>query len=229
MAAGSVAVVLLAGGVGKRMGAPMPKQYLELGGKPIAAHSLVVFAGLPEVGEVVVVCEPEYRELFLAHAGGREIKFALPGAERQDSVQSGLAEASPGATLVAVHDSARPLVTPAEIRACLADAAEHGAAVLGVPVKPTIKECGESGFVTATLQRARLWEVQTPQVVRPELLRRGFELVAREGLEVTDDVSVVEALGEPVKVTLGQYTNIKVTTPDDMSVAERFLSERAAA
>ena len=142
---------------------------------------------------------------------------------------NGFAATRPDAALVAIHDSARPLVTAEEVRACLADASEHGAAVLGVPVKPTIKEEDGSGFVARTLQRSLLWEVQTPQVMRPGLLRAGFELVEREGLEVTDDVSIIEALGEPVKLTRGEYTNIKVTTPDDMSVAEGFLAERVKA
>ena len=225
---GSVSVVLLAGGVGKRMGAAMPKQYLPLRGKPIALHSLAVFEALPEVAEVVVVCDPAYRDLFEA-AATTPLKFAEPGAERQDSVSNGLARISAASALVAVHDSARPLVTGGEVQACIGDALEHGAAVLGVPVKPTIKEADGAGFVAKTLQRSLLWEVQTPQIVRPALLRAGFELVAAEGLEVTDDVSVVEALGEPVKITLGRYTNIKVTTPDDMSVAEGFLAEREAA
>eukprot|EP00211_Chloroparvula_japonica_P015700 CAMPEP_0119140330 /NCGR_PEP_ID=MMETSP1310-20130426/29044_1 /TAXON_ID=464262 /ORGANISM="Genus nov. species nov., Strain RCC2339" /LENGTH=195 /DNA_ID=CAMNT_0007131679 /DNA_START=8 /DNA_END=591 /DNA_ORIENTATION=+ len=195
----------------------MPKQYLPLRGKPIALHSLELFLEMPEVGEIVVVCDPSYRDVFEGAAPAGALKFALPGAERQDSVLSGLSASSPEAALVAIHDSARPLVTREEVVACLQDALEHGAAVLGVQVKPTIKEADADGFVAQTLQRARLWEVQTPQVVRPALLRAGFELVAREGLEVTDDASIVEALGEPVRLTPGRYTNIKVTTPDDMS------------
>lgn len=102
-----------------------------------------------------------------------------------------------------------------------------GAAVLGVPVKPTIKEVDGDMMVEQTLQRAKLWEVQTPQCIRPELLREGFRLVKEKGLEVTDDVSIIEALGLPVRVTPGAYTNIKVTTPDDMAVAEKFIDEAA--
>lgn len=232
VADGSVSAVLLAGGVGKRMGAAIPKQYLELLGQPIATYSLVTFATMPQIGEVIVVCEPSYREVFEeCHARLQRkvpLKFALPGKERQDSVFSGLQAVREGAALVAVHDSARPLMDAADVARCLCDAAEVGAAVLGVPVKPTIKEVGGDGLVVKTLQRALLWEVQTPQVIEPGLLRAGFELVARESLEVTDDVSIIEAMGRPVRVTPGSYTNIKVTTPDDMSIAERFLSERKA-
>jgi 2-C-methyl-D-erythritol 4-phosphate cytidylyltransferase len=230
---GSVSLVLLAGGVGKRMGAPIPKQYLELLGAPVATYSLRTFAAMPAVGELVVVCEPEWRAVFEeCHATlprRPPLSFAAPGAERQDSVLSGLRAISPAAALVAVHDSARPLVTPAEATAVFLDAAACGAAVLGVPVKQTIKEVAADGLVVKTLDRAALWEVQTPQVVRPALLRAGFELVAARGLEVTDDVSIVEALGEPVRVTPGAYTNIKVTTPEDMAVAEKLLQEAGSA
>jgi 2-C-methyl-D-erythritol 4-phosphate cytidylyltransferase len=225
----SVSLVLLAGGVGKRMGAAIPKQYLELRGQPIATYSMAMFAGMPTIGEIVVVCEPEWKDVFeKCYAGlARKppLKFAQPGAERQDSVFNGLQEISKSAALVAVHDSARPLITAKDATACFVDAMRVGAAVLGVPVKPTIKEVDADKKVVKTLKRALLWEVQTPQVIRPELLRAGFELVAKENLEVTDDVSIVEALGEPVLITPGAYTNIKVTTPDDMSIAERFLDE----
>ena len=103
-----------------------------------------------------------------------------------------------------------PLIRADDVRACAADAASVGAAVLAVPVKPTIKEVDDDGRVVRTLDRARLWEAQTPQCVKVELLRKGFEFVATNNLAVTDDVSVVEALGEPVAITRGAYTNIKV-------------------
>ncbi len=131
----------------------------------------------------------------------------------------------PEATLVAIHDSARPMMDADDVRKCISDALAVGAAVLGVPVKPTIKEVNPDGTVVATLQRSKLWEVQTPQVIRPGLLKEGFALVQSEGLEVTDDVSIIEAMGKPVRVTPGSYTNIKVTTPDDLLIAEKFLGE----
>ncbi|WIA14520.1 hypothetical protein OEZ85_003039 [Tetradesmus obliquus] len=227
---GSVSVVLLAGGVGKRMGASIPKQYLELKGQAIATYSLLMFGAMREVGEVVIVCDPSWRYIFEEHFDklpqGLQVKWALPGAERQDSVFNGLQQISAGSAIVAVHDSARPLVTAADASQCMLDGFVVGAAVLGVPVKPTIKEVGENNMVEKTLNRAKLWEVQTPQCIRPELLQEGFRLVKEKGLEVTDDVSIIEAMGLPVKITKGAYTNIKVTTPDDMSVAEKFLQEQ---
>lgn len=224
---GSVSVVLLAGGVGKRMGAPIPKQYLELRGKPIATYSLETFSKMPCIGEVVVVCEAEWRHVFeecQERIGKvKDLKFAQPGAERQDSVCNGLQAISDSAELVAIHDSARPLIKINDTMKCILDAMEVGAAVLGVPVKPTIKEADENGMVVKTLKRSVLWEVQTPQVIRPKMLLDGFKLVKKNNLEVTDDVSIIEAMGNPVRITKGDYTNIKVTTPEDMMVAEGFL------
>lgn len=226
-------MVLLAGGVGKRMGAAIPKQYLELCGQPIATYSLETFARMREVGEIIIVCDPSWRDLFEKRFSGlpkhMAFKWALPGAERQDSVFNGLQQVRSGAVLVAVHDSARPLVTAADCSRCMLDGYAVGAAVLGVQVKPTIKEVDKDLMVIKTLQRSKLWEVQTPQCIRPELLKAGFDLVKSQSLEVTDDVSVIEAMGKPVKITPGAYTNIKVTTPDDMAVAEKFLDERKPA
>lgn len=227
----SVSVVLLAGGKGKRMGVTMPKQYLPLLGQPIALYSFYTFCQMNQVKEIIVVCDSSYKDVF--EDASEEIsiglKFALPGKERQDSVFSGLQEIDGSSELVCVHDSARPLVSAGDIEKVLTDGWLHGAAVLGVPVKATIKEANRESFVVKTLDRKTLWEMQTPQVMKPELLRKGFELVNRNHLEVTDDVSIVEHLKHPVYITEGSYTNIKVTTPDDLLLAERILSMEVGA
>ncbi|XP_071729795.1 2-C-methyl-D-erythritol 4-phosphate cytidylyltransferase, chloroplastic-like [Rutidosis leptorrhynchoides] len=221
----SVSVVLLAGGKGKRMGASMPKQYLPLLGQPIALYSFYIFSKMPEVKEIVVVCDPSYQDIFedARETINVDLKFALPGKERQDSVYSGLQTIDSKSELVCIHDSARPLVTSNDVEKVLKDGLRVGASVLGVPAKATIKEGNSESFVVKTLDRKTLWEMQTPQVIKPELLKKGFELVNREGLEVTDDVSIVEHLKHPVYITEGSYTNIKVTTPDDLLLAERIL------
>lgn len=223
----SVSVILLSGGQGKRMGANMPKQYIPLLGTPIALHSLRTFCRMKEVKEVIVVCDPSYRNVFEDSIENLQIpiKFACPGKERQDSVFNGLQEIDRDSELVCVHDSARPLVSSKDVKKVLEDAAVHGAAVLGVPVKATIKEASSDSFVVKTLDRKTLWEMQTPQVMEPNLLKDGFDLVKRDGLEVTDDVSIVEYLKHPVYITEGSYTNIKVTTPDDLLLAERLMNE----
>mmetsp|Transcript_67991 Transcript_67991/g.197037 ORF Transcript_67991/g.197037 Transcript_67991/m.197037 type:complete len:297 (+) Transcript_67991:96-986(+) len=241
-----VGFVVLAGGTGSRMKANMPKQYLPLRGKPVLHHSLELFLDrLPEycksqgVGSpehVVLVMDPTYQPEYQAfidkYPEGR-LSFANPGEERQGSVENGLnklVEVSGGkCKFSAIHDSARPLVTIDEVCNVVGDAKEHGAAVLGVPCKATIKESEDGAFVLRTIPRARLWEVHTPQVVEIDTLLRGFKKVADEDLEVTDDVSIVEALGEPVKLTRGEYTNLKITTPEDMDVAAAILEDRAKA
>ncbi|KMZ60394.1 2-C-methyl-D-erythritol 4-phosphate cytidylyltransferase [Zostera marina] len=221
----SVSVVLLAGGKGKRMGANMPKQYLSLLGQPIALYSFYIFSRMIEVKEMIVVCDPSYKSLFLDAMEGLDmvVKFAIPGKERQDSVFNGFQETDDNSELVCIHDSARPLIFTEDIKKVFKDAKANGAAVLGVPTKATIKEADCRSFVVKTLDRKTLWEMQTPQVIEPNLLRNGFELVNRECLEVTDDVSIVEHLNHPVYITKGSYTNIKVTTPDDLLLAERIL------
>ncbi|KAI4367388.1 hypothetical protein MLD38_023131 [Melastoma candidum] len=222
----SVSVILLAGGSGKRMGASIPKQYLPLLGQPIALYSLYTFSEMSEVKEIVVVCDPSYKDIFedVKQNIPVGLKFALPGKERQDSVYNGLQEIDWESELVCIHDSARPLILRGDVEKVLKDGYRIGAAVLGVPVKATIKEADSGSFVVKTLDRKTLWEMQTPQVIKPQLLQSGFQLVNREGLEVTDDVSIVEHLKHPVYITEGSYTNIKVTTPDDLLLAERILN-----
>ncbi|KAI8026947.1 hypothetical protein LOK49_LG02G02547 [Camellia lanceoleosa] len=222
----SVSVILLAGGKGKRMGANMPKQYLPLLGQPIALYSFYTFSHMIEVKEIIVVCDPSYKDIFedIKENIHVDLKFTLPGKERQDSVYSGLQAVDVKSELVCIHDSARPLVTTGDVKKVLKDGWLNGAAVLGVPAKATIKEANSESYVVKTLDRKTLWEMQTPQVIKLELLKKGFELVNREGLEVTDDVSIVEHLKHPVYITEGSYTNIKVTTPDDLLLAERILN-----
>lgn len=239
---GDVGFVVLAGGKGSRMKANLPKQFLELRGTPILHYSLDLFLKrLPAYLEahqktvpplVVLVMDPTYQREYqpiVDRYQGR-LAFASPGVERQGSVENGLnklVELSNGqCAYAAIHDSARPLVTIKEVCDVVSDAKKTGAAVLGVPCKATIKESADGEMVLRTIPRARLWEVHTPQVIQSTLLQRGFQKVQQENLEVTDDVSIVEAMGEPVKLTLGEYTNLKITTPEDMDVATAILEER---
>ena len=209
----NVAVILLAGGKGKRMKASMPKQFLPLLGKSIFLRSLGIFRGMTTVKNIVIVLDESYRSDYddIIQAENQRIIWADPGVERQDSVFNGLCRVPDDCGIVAVHDVARPLVTPEEVNAVISDCRLYGAAVLGVPMKATVKESEDGSFVLRTIQRSRLWEIHTPQVAYKHLFLQGFEKVKRENLEVTDDVSVIEALQLPVKLTLGEYTNIKVS------------------
>mmetsp|Transcript_17948 Transcript_17948/g.18015 ORF Transcript_17948/g.18015 Transcript_17948/m.18015 type:complete len:269 (+) Transcript_17948:84-890(+) len=222
-----LAVILLAGGKGSRMKANMPKQFLPLLGKPVFMHSLDLFLKMDNVESIVIVLDESFRDEYkdLLTLDSRII-WADPGKERQDSVFNGLTQVPTTCDLVAVHDSARPLVTEKEVNDVVRDGLLYGAAVLGVPMKATVKESEDGEFVLRTIPRSRLWEIHTPQVVRRENLLRGFKKVSENNIEVTDDVSIIESLGERVRVTVGEYTNIKLTTPDDFTVAEQVLIAR---
>lgn len=214
-----ISAILLAGGTGSRMQAATPKQFLPLNGKHIFRYSLELFLSIPEINEVVVVCEPQYRHLF----ADDDVVFALPGQRRQDSVYNGLMAIASDSEYVCIHDSARPFITKETVLNVAAAAKEYGAATLGMPIKFTVKVCDNNLLVKNTPDRANIWEIQTPQVIRHDLLKKGFHQVNRDGITVTDDVSVVEVIGHPVKLVSGSYNNIKITTPDDLSFSEHLL------
>ncbi len=217
-------VILLAGGVGARMLSVLPKQYLLLQDKPVVTHSLEIFLAMPEVQEIVVVCEEAYESLFRSNPQGKHIHFARPGKRRQDSVYSGLQALSNGDhSLICIHDSARPVLEPDFVRRVVDAADLWEAAVLGVPVKSTIKVCDANRLVAQTLDRTFLWEIQTPQVIRKKLLIEAFAYVHAKELTVTDDVSMIELLGKPVKIVEGSYKNIKLTTPEDMILIQQLI------
>lgn len=222
--------VVVAAGRGTRMGASDNKPYLTLAGRPVLAHSLEAFGRSPSVESVVIVVAPGEEEK--AEAVVRELDPALRkvraivpgGAERQDSVFAGLSAL--GTEGVLVHDAARPLVTSEQIEACCREAERHGASALAVPVKDTIKVEGERGFMTATPDRSTLWAVQTPQAfVRAELLE-AHRLAKAEGAAATDDTMLLERMGRKVAIVRGDYANLKITTPEDLPIAELLLKRR---
>lgn len=219
-------VVFLSGGNGTRMGEKTPKQYLALDQKPLALHSFEVFIAMPEVSHYVVVCEEQYEQLYLSSVAekGIYLQFARPGARRQDSLFNGI-QLLKDNPLVCIHDSARPFIHVELIREVVDSALVWEAAVLGVRVKSTIKMCDGAQVVVQTPNRECLWEMQTPQVIRLQLLKEGFAYVQNHHLTVTDDVSLVELIGKPVKVVEGSYSNIKITTPDDWSYAKLVMAK----
>jgi 2-C-methyl-D-erythritol 4-phosphate cytidylyltransferase len=218
-----VSVILLAGGVGSRFGSEIPKQFLTLGHAPVALHSFEVFCSLDDISEIAIVCAPEYRALFPKPRAEISIKFALPGKRRQDSVYNGLQVLGKNTPFTCVHDAARPLITEEIARDVFAAAREHGAATVGVPVKFTLKEADASHFVRNTPDRTAIWEIQTPQVMRTDWLREGFEYVNSNHITVTDDVSLVEKLNYPVKLVNGSSRNLKITTIEDFTLLEKLL------
>ncbi len=216
----NVSVILVAGGTGSRFGSRIPKQFVLLGDKPIARHSFDLFASMPEVSQIIVVCANEHRHLFPSTT-----PFAAPGKRRQDSVQNGLSLVTSDTDFVCIHDAARPLVREQEVRHAFLRAAEVGAVALAAPVKCTIKRCDSEGRVEETLPRDQLWEVQTPQVIRTNLLRQAY-LQNKADTTVTDDLSLLEQSGQPVYLVPGDYRNLKITTPEDLDLAQKWLAQR---
>jgi 2-C-methyl-D-erythritol 4-phosphate cytidylyltransferase len=219
-------VILLAGGVGARMGTSMPKQFLQINNKIIARYSFDLLTDMPEIAEIIVVCAPPYRHLFETSQTKVAIKFALPGERRQDSVYHGFQLVSSHTELVVIHDAARPLISVEIVRRVAEAAHRYGAATAGVPVKFTIKESDGVSFVKKTPDRSRLWEIQTPQALKPDLLKQGFKKATEDGVTVTDDVALAELLQHKVKIVQGCYTNLKVTTPDDLILTQQLLNAR---
>ena len=221
-----VSVIFPAAGAGRRMKADRNKVFLELSGVPILLRTLRRFSAVPAVAELIVVVakdEVAFVEEMLEKAQGlKPWRVAQGGAERQYSIANGMAHLAADADIVLVHDAARPLVSLAAIEAVIAAAREKGAAIAAVRAKNTI-----NGRVEATPSRASLWEVQTPQGFRREILQRAYEKAAQDGFLGTDDASLVERIGAAVFVVESDYGNLKITTPEDLWMAEALLAHSA--
>jgi 2-C-methyl-D-erythritol 4-phosphate cytidylyltransferase len=211
--------ILLAGGQGTRMQSATPKQFLKVFQKPIACYSFELFLEMPEIDEIIVVCLPEFRNFFTA--GPKPVLFALPGERRQDSVFNGLQASSH--ELICIHDAARPFIDRNLVLRVLKAGQHHGAATTALPVKFTVKESDSDLFVKNTPDRTNIWEIQTPQVLHREIIARGFEYANKNAITVTDDVSLAELINKQVKIVEGSHTNIKVTIPNDLVLAELLL------
>ncbi|WP_338824378.1 2-C-methyl-D-erythritol 4-phosphate cytidylyltransferase [Neomoorella humiferrea] len=220
--------IIAAAGQGRRMGAGGNKVYMPLGDKPVLAYSLAVVEASPLVDEVIIVTRGEdirlCREIVAAGPFRKVKEIVAGGEERQDSVAAGLKAVAPPAEWVAVHDGARPFLSLALLARVVDAAGKTGAAVAALPVKETIKRGNEEGIVTATLVREGLWSVQTPQVFRREWLVDAYSKAKENGWTATDDASLVEKAGYPVRLVYGEEINIKITTPGDMILARAILA-----
>jgi len=227
----AVWAVIPAAGMGRRMGGSTSKQFLRLAGRPILAHTLDLFENHPAVDHLVLVVPAHEQDLcrrqVIAPGGYRKLRAMVDGgAERQDSVRLGLAACRAAADdLVLIHDGVRPLFDPALLGPLLAAARQAGGAIVGVPVKDTVKTV-EDGRIAGTPRRDRLWLAQTPQAFYFALIREAHARARAEGHVGTDDASLVERLGRPVAVVRGDYRNIKITTPEDLVLAEALLAAR---
>ncbi|MBS0627971.1 MAG: 2-C-methyl-D-erythritol 4-phosphate cytidylyltransferase [Verrucomicrobia bacterium] len=209
------------------MGKPIPKQYLLLKEKPIILHTLEAFLTFQDWGEIVIVCEPIYQSLFSSY-NDIPLRFAPPGKTRQDSLFSGFDALLTSPEWICIHDGARPLLKEKDLRAVIDAGKIHGAATLATPVKTTIKEVDNDLVVKKTLLREKLWSIQTPQILRKDLLQKGRNYVTEKNITVTDDVSLAELLDHPVKLVEGSDSNIKITTQEDLSLANLLLKRSYA-
>ena len=224
----SISAIIVCGGSSSRMNG-VNKLLLPLGNTNVAGRSMLAFEQCPEVGDIVVVCRERDRKelentaekLGIAKLRG----FAEGGGTRQESVFSGLKKISPETSLIAVHDGARPLVKPEQIVRTARDAEVFGAAGLGVPVKDTIKVVND-GLITDTPYRPSLYITQTPQIFKRRIYFEAVDFALEHGLDFTDDCQLAEAIGVKVCMTEGGYENIKITTPEDIKIANLLLEEQ---
>jgi 2-C-methyl-D-erythritol 4-phosphate cytidylyltransferase len=234
-----VTAILPAAGLGTRMGAETPKQFLSLDGVPILLFTLRRLAACPAITEFVIATRAEEVDSLKVNISsenlGRPVHVVRGGATRQDSVANALAQVSPEAELILVHDAVRPLVTRDQIERVIAEAAACDAAILGIPAMDTVKEVkraslpADVALVTATIPRERVVLAQTPQVFRASLLLEAFGRARSDGVSASDEAGLVERLGRDVHVVAGSDRNLKITRPGDLQLAEFYLHQERAA
>lgn len=223
--------VVPAAGMGKRMGADINKQYLLLNGVPIVARTLQVLQQCDLITGIILVTPQQEIHYCRRHVVDRYnltkvLQIVPGGAERQHSVMNGLTELEHHARptdIVLIHDGVRPFIDEQILRLAYETACEAGGALVAVPVKDTIKTI-KNGIVLATPDRSNLWQAQTPQAFRLNLLHNAYSQAVKDNFTGTDDCSLVERIGGKIKIVNGSYRNIKITTPEDLILAEAFLA-----
>jgi 2-C-methyl-D-erythritol 4-phosphate cytidylyltransferase len=224
-----ISAIIVAAGRGTRMGANVDKLWLEVAGRPVVAHTWKQFNDATCVDEIILAVrdgmQNEFAELAARFKFQKPFKLAVGGVERQDSVWNGLEAVSAKTEIVAIQDAARPCTTEKLIAATIAAARETGAAVAAQPVTDTIKETADGKNILRTLDRSKLWSVQTPQTFRLEVIRRAIAAAREQKLILTDDTAACELIGQPVRLVKGESPNPKVTVPGDLPFVERLLND----
>lgn len=219
--------IIVAAGMGKRMGANMDKLWLEVAGRPVVAHTWQKFTDAKCVDEIILVVrdgmQAEFKRLAVQFRFQKSFKLVAGGAERQDSVWNGLETVSCQTEIVAIHDAARPCVTEALIAATIEAGRETGAAVAAQPVTDTLKESADGKIISRTVDRSKLWSVQTPQTFRVGVIRNAIAAARAKNLVLTDDTAVCELIGQPVRLVSSATPNPKVTVPGDLPFVESLL------
>lgn len=226
------AAVLVAAGSSTRMGAGERKPFLRLAGRTILEHACAAFDACEAVHALVLVVHGDdverVRQLAATSPALAKVRAVVAGgAQRSDSVRIGIAATPADCEWVLVHDAARALIRTATISAALATAVQHGSALVAVPVRDTLKSAPDGEHASATVDRSKLWAAQTPQVFRRADLAAWLARAQAEGFSPTDDAALCERYVGPVPLVRGDDTNLKITTPDDLEIAEAILSRRA--
>jgi len=223
-----VYAVIVAAGKGVRMNCATRKQYLELDGLPLLSITLKAFDRCSLIDEIILVVPADdigfCIEKIIGPAGiQKKVTPVAGGLKRQDSVYKGLLAVNEKESTVVIHDGVRPFVNLSSIEECIREAFLHGACILGLPVSDTLKLADDSGYIKKTLERDSVWLAQTPQTFEYSLIRKAHERAREEGFRGTDDASLVERLGEKVRIIRGSINNIKITAPEDLVTAAAIL------
>ncbi len=224
-----VSAVVAAAGKGTRMNMDINKQYIEVCGIPVLARTLLVFEKCELIDDVVVVVNNNdifYVKQNIVEAYDlKKVKLLVAGgAQRQNSVYNGLLQLNKETDVVVIHDGARPFINNKIIAECIEAALEHGVSTVAVPVKDTIKSSEDGDYVNETLERSKLWAVQTPQAFKYDILMSAHHRAAQDGFTGTDDTVLAERLGYKTKLVMGSYNNIKITTKEDLKFAEAIVN-----
>jgi len=220
--------IIVAAGVGARMTSDTPKQYFLLNGRPILYYTIKNFVKAKLVSEIVLVISKEFMDSELLHAciplgNSSPIKIVAGGKKRQDSVYNGLKSIDEICNIVVVHDGVRPFIDPEKIDETIKMCSEYDGVVVATPAIDTLKEVNNS-LIVKTLNRASIWQIQTPQTFRREVLEHAFQKAYKDDFIGTDEASLVERLGMQIGVLIGNHKNIKITTQEDISIAEVLIN-----
>jgi 2-C-methyl-D-erythritol 4-phosphate cytidylyltransferase len=223
-----ISAIIVAAGKGRRMNHPTRKQYLDLAGRPVLAHSVMVFDTCELIDKIFLVvpkddieyCQKNIVPLMELKNG---LNLVSGGEQRQNSVYNGLQAIDKKTDTVVVHDGVRPFIRPDELESCILGARKFGACILGIPAGDTIKYVDKSGFIEETLARDSIWLAQTPQAFKYECIMRAHEAARRDGYTGSDDATLVERLGTGVKIIAGSKNNIKITLREDLVIARAML------
>jgi len=223
-----VSAIIVAAGKGIRMKGTMRKQYLDLSGRPVLAHSIMALDSCPLVAEIYLVVPKEdveycQNKILSLLDLKNQINLVHGGAKRQDSVYNGLQAITKNTDTVVIHDGVRPFIQPEDLKECILGSKKFGACILGTPASDTLKSIDKSDIIKTTLPRENIWLAQTPQAFQYDLILKAHETARRDGYVGTDDASLVERLGEDVKIINGGRFNIKITQKEDLAVAKAMF------